>query len=176
MDFIHPHVNKEQDLKPWVNCIKKKSTNWVSGRIQWTPTPTKKSCIIVCLDVQDDVESNLNNSEGGSKLINNQEVSRIWVHSMKKNDRQPQICTGVPPFLFFSYEIGSFHFIEWKSMCVSHFSPICNFLDYGSWTLQWWNKVFLRRLFDLFYVMFWQNMSKIAASRASKNETMCFPN
>ena len=110
MDFIHPHVNKEQDLKPWVNCIKK--NNLQSGSVTESNEPQRQQRRVVCLNVQDDVESNLNNSEGGSKFINKQEVSRIWVHSMKKNDQQPQLCTGVPPFLFFSYEIGSFHFIE----------------------------------------------------------------
>ena len=110
MDFIHPHVNKEQDLKPWVNCIKK--NNLQSGSVTESNEPQRQQRRVVCLNVQDDVESNLNNSEGGSKFINKQEVSRIWVHSMKKNDQQPQLCPGVPPFLFFSYEIGSFHFIE----------------------------------------------------------------
>ena len=109
MDFIHPLVNKEQDLKPWVNCIKK--NNLQIGSVTESNEPQRQQRRVVCLDVQDDVESILNSSEGGRKFINKQ-VSRIWVHSMKKNDQQPQLCTGVHPLLFFSYEIGSFHFIE----------------------------------------------------------------
>lgn len=34
----------------------------------------------VCLEIQDNVKSNLKNGEGGSKFIKKQEVVRIWVY------------------------------------------------------------------------------------------------
>ena len=66
----------------------------------------------------------------------------------------PNLYKNVNIFLFFIYGVVSTYFIEWIDMGVTNFSRTCTFLDYGSWTLKWWIKVVIQRIFDLFMLCF----------------------